>query len=237
VEVDVAAAADVLERWDRRADLDSAGSALWRETMRGFTAVDWRQAGALFAEPFDPDDPVATPRGLAPAPDGGPDPVVVAVADAMGHLRTAGVALDAPLGSVQWIVRGDDRIPAHGGTECEGVMNILSPTAALSAGLPVDSLEPRPVPPPSVPGRPGLGQGGYQVDYGTSFVMAVELADDGPRGVGLLAYGQSGDPSSPHHRDGTDAFSQKQTRPLLFHEADIAADPNLVTRVVAVGGG
>jgi acyl-homoserine-lactone acylase len=63
--------------------------------------------------------------------------------------------------------------------------------------------------------------------------MAVEMTDDGPVGVGLLAYGQTGDPDSPHHRDGAEAYSRKQPRPLLFHDADIAADPNLVTRVVS----
>jgi acyl-homoserine-lactone acylase len=175
---------------------------------------------------------VATPRQLAEGPSGGQAPIVVAVATAMGHLAAAGVALDAPLGAVQWAARGDSRVPVHGGVEADGVMNILSPTAALGSGLPVDSLEPLPSTPAPVPGRPGLVEGGYQVDYGTSFLMAVELTDDGPVGLGLLAYGQSGDPASPHHRDGTDAFAAKALRPLLFRDADIDADPQLVRRTV-----
>ena len=80
--------------------------------------------------------------------------------------------------------------------------------------------------------RTGLAFGGYRCTYGTSFVMAVELTDDGPVGVGLLAYGQSGDARSPHHRDGTDAYAAKQPRPLLFTDEAIAADPNLVERTV-----
>lgn len=231
-EVDLTAAADVLAAWDRRADLGSEGAALWRETMRGFTPKDWVSAGPLFGTAFDPADPVSTPRDLAPAPEHGADPVLGAVAAAIGHLAAADVSIGARLGDVQWAARGAERIGVHGGTEGEGVMNILSPTGALAAGLPVDSLESRPVPPPSLSGRGGLGEGGYQVDYGTSFLMAVELTDDGPRGVGLLAYGQSGDPDAPHHRDGTDAYTAKQVRPLLFADADIAADPALVTRVV-----
>ena len=232
VGVDLHAAAEVLAGWDGRADLSSVGALLWRETMRGFTPKDWATAGPLFAQGFDPDDPVATPRGLAPAPVSGADPVLIAVGTAIGHLTAAGVALDAPLSSAQWAARGGERVPVHGGTEGEGIMNILSPTAALSAGLPVDSLELRPVPPASVPGRSGLGAGGYQVDYGTSFLMAVELTDRGPVGVGLLAYGQSGDPASPHHRDGTDAYAAKMVRPLLFHDADVDSDPNLTRRIV-----
>ena len=66
--------------------------------------------------------------------------------------------------------------------------------------------------------------------------MAVELTDDGPKGVGLLAYGQSGDPRSPHHVDGTRAYAAKATRRLLFADADIEADPNLERRTVSDAG-
>ena len=58
------------------------------------------------------------------------------------------------------------------------------------------------------------------------------MTDDGPRGVGLLAYGQSGDPRSPHHVDGTRAFAAKELRPLLFTDAEIEADPDLVRRTL-----
>lgn len=230
--VELAEAAKVLESWDRRDDLDSVGAALWREIVRSFTPGEWCAAGALFATAFDPENPVATPAGLAPAPEARADPVLVAVAAAVQALAAAGVDIDAPLATMQWAVRGTERIAVHGGTEGDGVLNILSPTASLSAGLPVDSLEQRPTVPPAVPNRPGLCEGGYQVDYGTSFLMAVELTNDGPVGVGLLSYGQSGDPDSPHHRDGTEAYAAKAVRPLLFTDAAIAADPNLVTRTV-----
>ena len=55
--------------------------------------------------------------------------------------------------------------------------------------------------------------------------MAVELTDAGPKGIGLLAYGQSGDPRSPHHVDGTEAYAAKRPRPLLFTDEEIEADP------------
>ncbi len=232
VEVDLGPATKVLDSWDGRADLDSVGTVLWRETIRTFTANDLLSSGPLFAIPFDAHDPVGTPRDLTPSPERGIDPAVAAVAAALKVMRAAGVAIDAPLGDAQWAARGDVRVAVHGGIEVDGILNVLAPAAALGAGLPVDSLEPRPPPPPGVPGRPGLSEGGYQVDYGTSFLMAVELTDDGPVGIGLLSYGQSGDPASPHHRDGTDAFAAKQVRPLLFTDAAIAADPNLVSRTV-----
>ncbi len=222
---DLARVADVLEAWDRRYDLSSRGAALWRELLGTFTLADRLDAGPLFAAPFDPADPVATPRGLAPAPAGAAggddDPVARAAGHAVRVLDAAGVALDAPLGEVQWVVRGDTRVPVHGGGEVEGMMNVLSPWGALASM----SLEPVPPKPLALPGRDrtGLAPGGYQCDYGVSFVMAVELTDDGPEAVGLLAYGQTGDDRRPEHTAGAVAYSTKQVRPLLFREADIAA--------------
>jgi acyl-homoserine-lactone acylase len=222
--VDLAAAAAVLRSWDRRYDLESVGAPLWREFMASFTADQQRGVGPLFAVDFDPDAPVVTPDVLAPAPDGEPDPVLVALGTAVLVLGTAGVAIDAALGEVQWAVRDGRRVPVHGGYDGDGVLNILTPAGPLSS----KSTEPDPSPLPAVaPERAatsGIAGGGYQCTYGTSFLMAVEVTDDGPRGIGLLAYGQSGDPRSPHHTDGTEAYAAKVTRPLLFRDADIEAD-------------
>ncbi len=231
-EVDLAAVADVLEQWDRRYDLDSVGAALWREVLGGLPETALRDAGPLFSVPFDPDDPVATPHTLAAPAEAGPaaDPFAQAAGRAVLALTEAGVPLDAPLGDVQWAQRGDARIPVHGGGEVEGLLNVLTPYGAL----PSASLEPGPPKAAPLPERErtGLAAGGYQCDYGTSFLMAVELTDDGPEGIGLLAYGQSGDPASPNHRDGTEAYAAKQVRPLLFREEDIEADPGLRRRTV-----
>lgn len=220
--VDVAKAAAVLADWDGRADLGSRGAALWREVMAGFTVAELADGGPLFGAGFDVDDPVATPHGLAPAPPEGADPVVGAVARAVLALERAGAAIDAPLGDVQWAQRGDQRVPVHGGGEGEGLLNVLTPVGALAG----TTLEPGPAPLELQPGRTertGLTAGGYRCTYGTSFLMAVELTDDGPVGLGLLAYGQSGDPRSPHHVDGTEAYAAKAVRPLLFAEADVEA--------------
>ena len=229
--IDLHAAADVLAAWDGRFDLDSVGAVLWREFMAGFPAADIRSGGSLFAHPYDPADPVATPRGLAPEVEGF-DPAVLALAAAVVHLGQAGVAVDARLGDVQWAQRGTERVPVHGGGEADGVTNILAPVGALSTA----SLEPGH--PPLAPvgdrtARTGLAEGGYRCTYGTSFLMAVELTDEGPRGLGLLAYGQSGDRRSEHHVDGTRAYAAKAVRPLLFTDADIEADPELERRSVS----
>ncbi len=220
--VDLRRAADVLADWDRRVELTSVGAALWREVVGGVAAGDLLDAGSLYAVAFDPDDPVATPRDLAPPPDEGPDPVLALVVAALDALEAAGVAIDAPLGEVQWAARGPHRIPVHGGSDREGVLNVLGPVANLTD----TGTEPRPPLPPFSPGRAttsGLAEGGYPCRYGASFLFSVEMRPDGPVGVGLLAYGQSGDARSPHHVDGTHAFAAKTLRPLLFDEEAIEA--------------
>jgi acyl-homoserine-lactone acylase len=198
--------------------------------MCGLGATAWRDAGALFAEPFDAEHPIDTPRTLAPLV-GRPadDPVVHAAGHAVRVLAAAGVPLDASLREAQWAPRGSARVVVPGGGEGEGVMNVLVCTENLKN----HSLEPVPAGPPPVAGREltGLAEGGYQLRYGASFLMAVDVTPDGPRGIGLLAYGQSGDVRSPHHADGTVAFAQRQLRPLRFTDAEIDADPEL-TRVV-----
>jgi acyl-homoserine-lactone acylase len=226
-ESDLGVAVEVLANWDRRFDLDSRGAALWREFMGGFPETAWMDAGHLFAVAFDPEDAMGTPSGLAAEPSTGDDPVVHALGHAMRVLAAAGIAPDAALGDVQWADRGGRRVPIHGGGESDGLLNVIVPTGAL----PPASLEPVPEAAISIPGRvsTGLAEGGYRVTYGTSFLMAVELTAAGPQGRGLMAYGQSGDPRSPHHSDGTEAFAAKATRPLLFDDDDIAADPELRT--------
>ncbi|MEO6987483.1 MAG: penicillin acylase family protein [Aquihabitans sp.] len=221
--------ADVLEAWDGRFDLDSVGALLWRELMVAFTAADFRNAGGLFAEPFDPADPVNTPRRLTPAPATGTDPVIAGLVAAAHALEAAGLAPDSTVGKGQFARRGDRRVPVHGGGEGDGVLNILAPLGALSTS----SLEPQAAVGASIPGhtdRTGLRTDGYGCTYGTSYLMAVEMTDHGPHGFGLLAYGQSGDDRSPHHVDGTEAYSSKTLRPLLFTDEAIAADPNLTSR-------
>jgi acyl-homoserine-lactone acylase len=222
---DLDAAARVIDGWDRCFDLGSRGAVLWREFMGSLPESAWLDAGPLFEQPFDAEHPLDTPFGLAPAPLQGEDPVRHAMGHALRVLDAAGIRPDSPLGEVQWADRNGRRVPVHGGGECEGMLNVLAPSGAL----PPASLEPMPETPVRIPGREGTGlaEGGYRVTYGTSFVMAVELTEDGPRGVGLLAYGQSCDPESVHHADGTEAYAAKQTRHLCFTDSQIAADPDL----------
>ncbi len=222
----------MLAAWDGTSRLDVRGAVLWREVMAGFTVADLRDGGALFARPFDADDPLATPAGLADELAPGVDLVLLAVARAWAALEGAGVDPAAPPRRRAVGRSGaTSGVPVPGGCEVEGLANVLAPMGALPAA----SLAPEPAQAEPVAGRTertGLRHGGYQVTYGTSFLMAVELLPDGPRAIGVLAYGQRDDPESADTKASICAYAAGEMRPLRFTDAEIEADPELTRRTV-----
>lgn len=192
--VSLAEACQVLSRWDRRMDLDSRGAALWVE----FWAPLARSGGGYpaAAVPFDPRDAVNTPRGLSVEADN-PAKVRTALADAVTLLGTRGLALDARWGDVQHAVRGERRIPIHGGPGSNGVLNMQES--------------------PWVPGE------GYVPVHGSSYVQVVTFDDAGPVADAVLSYSQSTNPASPHFADQTELYSRKEWNTLPFSPKSIEA--------------
>ncbi|MFJ8692373.1 penicillin acylase family protein [Streptomyces roseolilacinus] len=195
-------ACGVLARWDRRTDTASRGALLfdrfWLRLQRETTNAErWKV-------PFSAADPVGTPRDL----DTGAPGFATALRGAVAELRAAGIPLDAPLGEHQFVVRGGQRIPVHGGTGT-GVWNMTVPVWDAAVGAYTE------------------------VRHGTSHVQAVGW-DDGrcPVARTLLSYSQSSDPGSPHHADQTRLYSQERWVTARFCERDILRDPSL--RVVRV---
>ncbi|MEZ4380685.1 MAG: penicillin acylase family protein [Nannocystaceae bacterium] len=228
--VDVGPACAAIAGWDGLYDLDSVGAIVWREFIGSFNSEHTKDAGPLFAVGFDPDDPIATPHGLrAPPEEGMSDTVLSKLGRAVANLGEAGIPIDASLGDTQYVERGGERIPVHGGQAGDGVANQVFYGSLSTA------LEPQPSRGEVVNAVTDLAEDGYMVTYGSSFIMAMEFADDGPRGEAILTYGQSDDPTSPHHVDQMKAFAAKQWRPILFTEEAIAGDPEL--REYEVKGG
>jgi acyl-homoserine-lactone acylase len=186
---DLAAACDALAAWDLRDDAGSRGAVLFREV--------WRRLGGAtaFATPFSKDDPLGTPNGLAADRVDVPAAIRAAAQD----LEAKGIALDVPLGELQYELRGDERLPMSGCPESEGCFNILTTRRD--------------------------DQGAYEPYTGSSFVMAAELTDDGPRGDAILRYSQSENPTSAHYADQTRLYAQERWLPLRFTEREIRADP------------
>jgi acyl-homoserine-lactone acylase len=185
-------ACDVLARWDGRSDTTSVGAHVFREFWLRTPAARW-------TVPFDPAQPVTTPRDL----DENNQQVVDAMTAALQYLRDANVPFDAPLGSVQ--VAGDPgapRIPLGGGTGEEGNANVVevhSPSANL------DAL--------------------YPITYGSSHVQAVAFTESGVDARTVLTYGMSTDPTRPSSSDQTRLFSAERwvDFPFSAEEVDDAA--------------
>jgi acyl-homoserine-lactone acylase len=223
--VDLGGACAVLAAWDHRLDLDSRGAVLFREWLGQYTPADLRRSGALFAVDFDPADPVSTPRGLAAG-----ELALENLAKAVEVLESRDLSLDVPLGELQYAPsKLPRRIPLHGGIgSYEGVLNLMQGTTGST------TLEPLRVP-PRVQGSRFLTEAGYPVLHGTSFLMALEFTDDGPRAMAVLTYGQSGDPESEHFTDQTELFARKEWRPILFNAGEIAAETRRTYTVRSAG--
>jgi acyl-homoserine-lactone acylase len=223
---ELAVACDALDAWDLRFDLDSAGAPLWRAFLG---AYDVASDGNWWAVPFNPAEPVLTPNTLAAAPFGGDDPVLVALRAALDQLAAAGIPPDAPLGDWQYTLRTGERIPIPGGTGLEGLTNVVDFPSDRTT---LEPLDPAFDAPTIVDPVTELASDGWPVARGTSFLMAVELTADGPSAYAVMTYSQSGDPDSIHFGDQTALFSSGGWREVLFDEAALSADPDIVETVV-----
>lgn len=168
----------VLGGWDRTHKVDSVGGHVFYELWRVL-----RSAPDLFATPFDPADPVNTPRDLNVG-----EPMLVAVIEgaltsAVEVLSDAGIELDAPWGDVQFDEKNGVRYPIHGGS---GDMMFSVITSPL-----VD------------------GEGYSAIRHGNSYIQAVTWNEsDCPDAYAILTYSQSTDPASAHYADATDLYSK-----------------------------
>ena len=197
------AACAVLAGWDRKAEIDSRGTQVFREFWRrirreladDFTNVV--DSNRFWAQDFDPADPLGTPHGIDLDEPRNRELVVAALSGAVLALEDAGVALDAPWGDVHFAPRNNLRIPIHGGDDDLGVYGAISAP---------------------------LGDGGYAARGGNSHLQAVTWGDDEcPIADTLLVPSQSTDPESPHYADQTELYSRKEWVRFPYCEDQISA--------------
>lgn len=200
--IDIARGCNVLAGWDGKAELQSIGWPLflaWREALQESRFDFW-------TVPFDPADPVNTPRGLRVADPAIRDLARLMLAQAMRTLDAQRIDYAKPWGELQGSQRGALRLAIHGGGGDE-VYNAIS-------------------------SRP-LGDGRYDVAFGSSAVWTISFEGDAPRAEGFLSYSQSSNPASPHYADQTERFARKQWIVYPFTEAAIAADPKLTRKTLS----
>jgi acyl-homoserine-lactone acylase len=205
--VDLSTACAVLAAWDLRDDLDSRGAHVFREMIAeapGHRSSERRLPTAFnYAVPFDPTDPLNTPRGL----DTTNNPAVLeALGESVRKLNDAGIALDAQLGDIQYVERNGEIIPMHGGPESQGIFNKVTASFAGAAGYP-------------------------EPNSGSSWIQATSFGEHGPTVRGLLTYSLSPNPDSPHFSDQTEAFSQKQWVEMPFHLWDVVVQSESQTAI------
>jgi acyl-homoserine-lactone acylase len=223
----------VLADWDGVYDVDRAGPVVWREFMADFESSALVDAGALWAEPFDPADPLGTPNGLA-RPAGDDDPVLVALARSVQTLEAADLEVDVPLGEVQVAVRNGTEVPIHGGNSRDGVPNIVdwgTNWATLDPAL--DALERTSV---AASALAEVTDGdttttGYRINSGTSFLLTLAYGDDGPAARAFLTYSNTADREDPAYTEATEAFSEKRWRDVAFTPEQVEAATESATTV------
>ncbi len=186
-----------------RDDKEARGAHLFRRfAVRALAAMP-----SPYAVPFDPADPIGTPRGLNTQ-----NPMVrQALTDAVADLEGAGIPLDAKLGDFQWDTFHGSRIPIGGGPQSLGLFNHL--------GVQWDPKE-----------------GWSRVQEGATYVQTVGFDDDRAcpvKAQTLLGHSQSTDRTSPWFRNGTERLAAKTWTPQPFCAADVRRD----TRVQARYGG
>jgi acyl-homoserine-lactone acylase len=196
-------ACQVLEQWDGRSDIDSVGTHLFQEFW-----LRAQSANLLWETPFDPNDPVGTPRNLA---EQSPE-VISAMRDALAYLDEKGVEPTTPWGQLQ--VAGDPGappIPIGGGEGYAGNAN------AVASRLPAANTDRL-----------------YPISYGSSHIQAVAFQDDGrPAAHTILTYGESMDPTRSISQDQTRLFSEE--RWVRFPWTDVQIRRDTLRSYVVVG--
>jgi acyl-homoserine-lactone acylase len=222
--IDLSVACGVLANWDGRYNTDSIGAHIMREFMQHYRVGDHTALSPdLFSAGFNALAPAHTPSGLNTTG------AAEALAIAVKRMNDLGVSLTSALGDVQYVIKNDQRIAVHGGYSFEGMMNMTEtiiqlpgssdfanlPTGTAIAGTTLTSMTEADAQQESA---------AYRINYGSSFVLSLEMTPEGPTAEAFLSFSQSHDPESEHYADQTQLFSDQTWRPVLFKDAEIAAD-------------
>jgi acyl-homoserine-lactone acylase len=191
-------ACPVLAAWDHTSNIESRGNHIFEEFVKRLPSAGLLPGPSIWKVPFDPADPVNTPRDL----DETNSAVITAMKDAIAYLRSKGIAMNATWGSLQVSAdRGAPPIPLGGGLgDQAGNANALaSRNPTQNTGF----LKP--------------------VTYGSSHIQAISfLPGGGLDARTILTYGQSDDPTSPWSSDQTQLFSDQQWVHFPWTSSEIA---------------
>jgi len=215
--VDISAGCTALALWDGTMNKGSSSAHLFREFAFLFNK------NPQWLDSFTSDEAVTTPSGLVN------NAITLAqFSQAILNVESAGLALDATLGSVQFVERSladgsasGIKIPWAGSHNIEGGFNVFDTRTGNDGSL----LRRHIYPAQNSDSILSAEGGGYHINYGSSWMTVVNFTDEGPVARGLLSYSQSHEYGSDHNLDQTLLYSQQpQLRPLRFTETDIEAN-------------
>ena len=130
------------------------------------------------------------------------------------------------MGAAQFTERSGERIPLHGGTNADGVTNVVTWSDRST------SNEEAPVRGDLITPNGDLRGDGYPVNFGTSFVMVVDYSSGAPEASAILTYGNTEGRDAEIFASQTVRFSEKDWRTVAFTDEQIAADPELTEIVI-----
>lgn len=187
-------AISTLTTWDASYNNESLGAIFFMEFINTWAAEKGVSSRGLlrtgFEEQWTIDDPIQTPDSF-----NDPNEIIeVLKLAAENHLKKY-PALAVPYGDYYKLKMGDLVYPASGGLQSLGVFRILM----------------------SVPDNEK--EHTYKGNFGDTFVLVVEMADK-IKAKGLLSYGNSSNPESPHYGDQLELFSKNELRNVLFERED-----------------
>ena len=193
---DVAAAVDLLGRWDNTTAAESKGSTLFEIWWTHYSGIRPPERNLLpenkrFAKVWSVADPFNTPSGLADKTR-----AVESFIWAVAETKRRYGSFDVSWGEVHRVRRGKVDVPVGGCGNDLGCFRILSFAREADGKLAANS--------------------------GDGWVLAVEFGDT-PRAYSVLAYGESRLPASPYHADQAEMFAKGEMKKVAFTEEDVNA--------------
>lgn len=187
----VLAAIATLTKWDATYDAESAGAIFFMEFVNTWAAENNTSSRGLLTIGFEKTWDIENP---ITTPDGfkNPEEMIEILKTAVENHLEKYPALEVPYGDYYRLKVGSYEYPGTGGSQSLGVFRIMSAS----------------------PAENGQFVGGF----GDTFVLVVEMGDS-IKAKGLLTYGNSSDPDSPHYGDQLELFSKNELRDIWFDRA------------------
>lgn len=186
---DLQTACTTLSQWDRKNNSDSRGALLFHQLWN-------RIVGMQVFLPVNPSGKPADSERLTITADNRGQ-LKAAISETVKELRELSFALDAPWGSALYDTADNQRIPLHGGSYQEGILNGEMPMPLTQEGFPY-------------------------ILFGTAYVQRIDWNNGKLNANVLLSHGQREHVDSPGRTAQLKMFSNKQLYRLPFTQNELA---------------